>query len=172
MSLSQFLFLLGVLHTFPCDAVLLDGECIVNESMLTGESIPVSKNPISDDGINLSHVNLLFVKTELSKLDFEENDPARSSEMSRYFLFSGTKVIRVRPGKKTKVLPMMQRDEDGVAGGLALVVRTGFNTTKGSLISSMLFPRPNKFKFYRDAFRFIGIMGIVALLGFFASFCN
>lgn len=32
--------------TLPCDLTLMTGSCIVNESMLTGESIPVIKNAL------------------------------------------------------------------------------------------------------------------------------
>lgn len=32
----------------PCDALMLNGSCIMNESMLTGESIPVFKSPVPD----------------------------------------------------------------------------------------------------------------------------
>jgi len=54
----------------PCDLILLSGTCIVNESSLTGESIPVIKAsiPSSADIFN------------------------RNSD-TKYSLFSGTKVI-------------------------------------------------------------------------------
>lgn len=32
----------------PCDAILLNGSAIVNESMLTGESVPVIKGAITE----------------------------------------------------------------------------------------------------------------------------
>lgn len=84
-------------------------------------------------------------------------------ELARHFLFCGTKIIRARR-------PQDDKDDEAVA--LAMAVRTGFNTTKGALVRSMLFPKPSGFKFYRDSFRYISVMGGIAACGFIASFIN
>ncbi|OWR45405.1 putative cation-transporting ATPase 13A3 [Danaus plexippus plexippus] len=57
----------------PCDAMLVTGTCIVNESMLTGESVPVMKGPPS--------VSQEVYSTETHK---------------RHTLFAGTYVIQTR----------------------------------------------------------------------------
>lgn len=114
---------------------------------IAGESVPVSKIPATDE--------------TLSGMDLSAS--AVSSDTARHFLFCGTKIVRTR---------RPQDDVDGDAAALALVVRTGFNTTKGSLVRSMLFPKPSGFKFYRDSFRYIGVMACVAAVGFLASLIN
>lgn len=53
----------------PCDLILLTGSCIVNESMLTGESIPVIKNalPFNNDiyDVNLDTKYTLYGGTKV-----------------------------------------------------------------------------------------------------------
>jgi len=132
---------------FPADSVLLSGDAIVNESMLTGESVPVSKVPLGNAQMSLLH----------------STESQISSDLAKHFLFSGTRIIRIRP--------TMDLGEDE-AGAKAMVVRTGFDTTKGALVRSMLFPKPMGFKFYRDSFRFIGFLGLIAGVGFLASAVN
>ena len=57
----------------PCDMILLTGSCIVNESMLTGESVPLIKTCLqpTDDVYNTNNYD--FIK--------------------KFTLYSGTKVI-------------------------------------------------------------------------------
>lgn len=74
------------LTSLPCDLILLTGTCIVNESMLTGESIPVIKNalPLSNDIYD------------------PEGD-------SKYTLYGGTKTIQTRRFGNSKVLGLVSR---------------------------------------------------------------
>lgn len=112
-----------------------------------GESVPVAKTPTTNEA--------------LASLDISA--PSVQPNVAKHSLFSGTKIIRARR-------PQDPRDDEAVA--LAMVIRTGFNTTKGALVRSMLFPKPSGFKFYRDSFRYISVMGTVAGFGFIASFIN
>lgn len=48
----------------------------------------------------------------------------------------------------------------------ALVIRTGFLTTKGSLVRDILYPKPIQFEFYTDGLKFVGIMACIAVFGF------
>lgn len=141
----------------PADCILLSGEAIVTESMLTGESIPVTKSAVSD---------------ELASLDLVNVEPTTSQAMQRWFLFSGTKVVRVKAAPNPIFTTAERLPLTPHGGLLALVVRTGFSTTKGALTRSILFPKPGRFSFYEDSIKFIKGMSIVAILGFVASLYN
>ncbi|KAG9156521.1 hypothetical protein Leryth_006508 [Lithospermum erythrorhizon] len=95
----------------PGDMLLIAGSAIVNEAILTGESTPQWKVSISSRGT-------------------EEKLSARRDKT--HVLFGGTKILQHSPDK---TYPM--RTPDG--GCLAVVLRTGFETSQGKLMRTILF---------------------------------
>ncbi|XP_035400635.1 probable cation-transporting ATPase 13A5 [Cygnus atratus] len=125
--------------SLPCDAVLIDGSCVVNEGMLTGESIPVTKTPLPL---------------------MESPMPWKTHSMEdyrRHVLFCGTEVIQMKPTGRGPVR--------------AVVLQTGFNTAKGDLVRSILYPKPMNFQLYRDAFKFIIGLSAIGVLGLIYTVC-
>ncbi|KAJ1655403.1 hypothetical protein IWQ61_004848, partial [Dispira simplex] len=63
----------------PCDAIVLSGNIVADESSLTGEPLPIRKFPIRDDGGYFDHagsgkINTLFAGTTISQANPLEND--------------------------------------------------------------------------------------------------
>uniref|UniRef100_A0A8B9EBV6 Cation-transporting ATPase n=1 Tax=Anser cygnoides TaxID=8845 RepID=A0A8B9EBV6_ANSCY len=125
--------------SLPCDAVLIDGSCVVNEGMLTGESIPVTKTPLP--------------LTE-SPMPWKTHS---MEDYRRHVLFCGTEVIQTKPTGRGPVR--------------AVVLQTGFNTAKGDLVRSILYPKPMNFQLYRDAFKFIIGLSAIGVLGLIYTVC-
>ena len=132
-----------------CDAVLLNGNVIVNESMLTGESVPVTKTALSSSrGASVSlGASLSADQFKASSDDVKLN----IKEHSRHILFSGTQIIQTRFYENEKIR--------------AVVLRTGFNTTKGELIRAILHPKPVDFRFNNDTYKYIGALSAIAFVG-------
>ncbi|EEA05741.1 cation-transporting P-type ATPase, putative [Cryptosporidium muris RN66] len=147
----------------PCDFILLSGNIVVNEAMLTGEYVPKMKVPL----MNLQEDN--EVSSKLFTADMNMNN------LKNHTIFAGTKIIvsnslldsRYNLGDKvsdnrenningvvgsiikrcnletSKIAPSLNKQllhmkyEDNRTICLGYVIRTGFNTYQGKLIRTI-----------------------------------
>jgi manganese-transporting P-type ATPase len=139
----------------PADILLLRGTAVVNEAMLTGESIPQLK-----DALSLTS----------SAAEDEESEEARGAEhlaepevwmsqVSRNVVLSGTTLVSTSSG----VAP-----PDGIpppphGGAVGYVLRTGFYTSQGDLMRTILFSTRRVTVENQDAYYFIAGLLVFAL---------
>lgn len=104
-----------------CDMLLVEGSAIVNEAMLSGESTPLLK-----DSVQLRPSDAPLEPEGLDK---------------NAFLYGGTKVLQITHGNTEEARPKVA---SGVPtppddGAMAIVVKTGFETSQGSLVRTMIY---------------------------------
>lgn len=111
----------GAETTIPCDMLLLDGNCIVNEAMLSGESTPLQKESIKDR---------------------EANEILSLTDDKVHILYAGTKLLQVN-------------SIENANHALCFVLKTGFHTTQGKLVRTMIYNSENVTANNLESFLFI-----------------
>ncbi|CAI2170569.1 11681_t:CDS:10 [Funneliformis geosporum] len=123
----------------PCDMVLVNGTCIVDEALLTGESTPSLKESI--------HLR-------------DGNDVIDTSGVVDKYsqLFGGTKVLQITPPSKDETT--LSPPDNGC---IAYVLRTGFGTKQGKLVRTMVYSTEHVSANNLESFFFIIFLLIFAV---------
>lgn len=127
--------------SFPCDVLLLQGNVLVNEAMLTGESVPQMKVAVSlaPDSVELQ-----------AKLDIK-------GLHKQHIVSAGTYIMlhqNTSKAKNIKKPPVIGSS----ATAVGYVLRTGFDTTQGKLCRTILFSAERVTVQSRDALHFLMIL--------------
>ena len=173
--------------TFPCDMLVIQGSTLVNEALLTGESLPIIKNAyskikrkttkeeIKKKENNLIKINSFIVnkKREMRRIKSVRNDLISNNNLpiieksfiqekqeknqnenkitTNNILFSGTKALFNRTDEVK-----------------AIVIGTGWNTSKGKLIGAVVFAPEEVYQYEKDFYILLFIIfGYFLSLSFF-----
>eukprot|EP00611_Tribonema_gayanum_P021486 TRINITY_DN4145_c0_g1_i1.p1 TRINITY_DN4145_c0_g1~~TRINITY_DN4145_c0_g1_i1.p1 ORF type:complete len:1512 (-),score=326.72 TRINITY_DN4145_c0_g1_i1:375-4688(-) len=148
----------------PCDLVLLAGQLVVSEAMLTGESAPVVKYSLPLEPVSGSPPGFDVTKH------------------SKHLLLSGTLVLQAKPpghppvgwdepGRQS-VWHLLQTNNGDIAAQeeypvLSLVVGTGASTAKGRLIRAIKHPQSKTShadEQEKDSMAFLLVLFVIVLI--------
>ena len=150
----------------PCDLLLLTGHCITNEAMLTGESTPQMKEPVSSKSvlelsggsldINRDKLHVIFGGTKILQHSNPDNANGQLSDILDV-LHAGDPNY-AKQSANDKQSPLNIQD-----GCLCYVLRTGFQTSQGKLVRTILYSSERVTENNRESFLFIFILLLFAL---------
>lgn len=127
----------------PCDVLLLSGNALLNEAMLTGESVPQMKVPLSVAAGSDEAKDVLDMK----------------GKHKQCIISAGTSVMlheNHNPPKAFKKVP-----GNGCVG---YVLRTGFDTTQGKLVRTILFSAERVTVSSKESYYFLLILLMFAVV--------
>ena len=128
-----------------CDMLLLAGSAIVNEAMLTGESVPQ-------------------IKDSIRKLDNEyEKEIDLKLHHKKCVLYAGTKVVKVSRNEDIEQPPEGVECPPPDKGCICMVIKTGFSTSQGKLLRTVMYSSERNKGDSKEAFIFIAVLLVIAL---------
>ena len=128
----------GDIFELPDNGMNMPCDCI----LLSG-SVIINESMLTGESTPIIKSHLPNIKQNFD----EEFD-------SKFFLFAGTKIVQKRAENKKPII--------------ALVYSTGFNSVKGNLIRSILYPLEGDKKFEKESSKFMLLMAIICVLGYVA----
>lgn len=130
-------------HVVPCDLLLLSGTVVVNEAMLTGESVPLMKEPIS----------------RISSTDMGETLSVNTVHKN-HVVFGGTRILTHTPAEVCEFTPSTKSPDGGC---VCFVLRTGFGTSQGKLMRTIMYSTESVSENSWEAALFILLMLVFAI---------
>lgn len=122
----------------PFDGILLGGSLLMNESALTGESVPIVKKAIDTQEFN-----------QTNKFD------------KSCLIYEGTELVQLCSHSQN---PGHLKYKD--FGLMAMVTHCNFSTLKGQLIRVITFPKSRNIKFYTESAKFIGFLFLLSIISY------
>jgi len=126
----------GDIFVLPKNGNAVPCDCI----LLTG-SVIVNEAMLTGESTPIIKTHILDVN---KKFDYKTD--------YKHLLYYGTKIVQKRSENKQPIL--------------CLCYSTGFNTVRGNLIRSVIYPKEGDNSFLVDSFKFLKIIGIIFGLGF------
>ena len=129
----------GAAMLLAADALVVEGNTVVDESLLTGETMPIQKFQVSKDSAQLC---------------------PEAPEDKKNFLFAGTQLLHATGGSR---LPSSVPE-----GAIAVVSHVGPRSCRGGLLRTLLFGAPLKLAIHTEAIVVLVILFFIGMCDFLA----